>query len=111
MSKGMRDMRLTTTIAVGLLAAGPLLPLCQPAHAQQNDLLGRAQQFLNNNNNDQSSRDAYERGREDQMRREQAQRDRNYRRDTDQRWGNRDLDRDGRYGGQDRETYNYNRYP
>ena len=103
-------MRLIPTIAAGLLTAGPLLGLGPPAHAQQNDLLGRAQQLLNNNNN-QSDRDAYERGREDELRREQAQRDKHYRHDDDRRWTNRDQSEDGRYTGQDRQTYNYNRYP
>ena len=104
-------MRLITGIAAGLLAAGPLFASCPTAHADQNDLLGRAQQLLNNNNNNQSERDAYERGREDELRREQAQRNRHDPGDNDQRWGNRNLGQDGRHSDQDRETYNYNRYP
>ena len=105
-------MRFTTTIAAGLLVVGPMIAFSQPAKSQQNDLMGQAQRFLNgSSSNDQSGRDAYQRGREDEMRRQQAQQDRGYRRDTDQRMGDRDLNRDSRYRNQDRETYNYNKYP
>lgn len=104
-------MRFTTAIAAGFLAAGPLLALSPSAHAEQNDLMGQAQRFLNNNNNDQNNREAYQRGREDELRRQQAEHDRGYRRDNNPRLGDRDLDRDSRYHNQDRETYNYNRYP
>ena len=98
-------MRFTTAIAAGLLAAGPMIAFTQPAHSQQNDLMGQAQRFFNNNNNnDQNSRDAYQRGRDDEMRRQQAERDRSYSRDRDPRVGDRDVSRDGRYRGQDRET-------
>jgi len=106
-------MRLATVIAAGLLAAGPVIAFGPPAHSEQSDLMGQAQRFLNGNNNGQTDRDAYQRGREDEMRRQQAQRDRGYHRDYDQRLGDRDrdLNRDSRYRSQDRETYNYNRYP
>jgi hypothetical protein len=103
-------MRLINIVATGVLAIGPLFAFSSPTHAEQNDLLGRAQQFLNNNNSP-SDQDTYQRGRQDEMRREQAQRDRNYRRDNDQRWSDRDQSQDGRYSDRDRDTYNYNRYP
>lgn len=103
-------MRLINIIAASLLAIAPLFAFSSPTHAEQNDLLGRAQQLLNNNNN-AGNQDAYERGRQDEMRREQAQRDRNYRHDHEGRWSDRDPGQDGRYSGGDRETYNYNRYP
>ncbi|HJU27441.1 MAG TPA: hypothetical protein VJ722_12250, partial [Rhodanobacteraceae bacterium] len=105
-------MRLINIVAAGLLAVGPIFAFSSPARAEPNDLLGRAQQFLNNNNNNnsQSNQDAYERGRQDEMRREQAQRDRRYRRDDDQRWTDRDQSQVGGHSGRDRETYNYNRY-
>jgi hypothetical protein len=111
--KGATRMRLTTVIAAGLLAAGPVIAFGPPAHSEQNDLMGQAQRFLNGNNNGQTDRDAYQRGREDEMRHQQAGHDRGYRRDYDQRLGDhdRDLNRDSRYRSQDRETYNYNRYP
>jgi hypothetical protein len=102
-------MRLINIIAAGLLATGPVFAYSSQTHAEQNDLLGRAQQLFNNNS--QTNQDAYERGRQDEMRREQAQRDRRYRPDDDQRWRNRDPSQDGRYGDRDRDTYNYNRYP
>ncbi len=102
-------MRLITTVATCVLAAGPLFAFCPPAHAEQNDLFGRAQQLLNNNS--QSDQDAYARGRADERRREQAQQDRQYRHDNDQRSGNRDLSQERRYSDQDRDTYNYNRQP
>ncbi|HEY7579180.1 MAG TPA: hypothetical protein VH855_16435 [Acetobacteraceae bacterium] len=105
-------MRLMTAIAACILTAGPIVGFGPSAHSQQNDFLGQAQRFLNNNNsNSQSNEDAYRRGRQDEMRREQVQRDRRSRHDDDQRWSNRDLDRDSQYRGQDRDTYNYNRYP
>ena len=109
--KGERNMRFTTAIAAGLLVASPMIAFSQPAHSQQNDLMGQAQRFFNNNNNDQNSRDAYQRGREDEMRRQQAERDRGSRRDYDQRSGDRDLSGDSRYRSQDRETDHYNRDP
>jgi hypothetical protein len=102
-------MRLISITAAFLLGTGPLFAVCAPAHADQNDLLGRAQQFLNSNNDNRSNQNAYERGRDDERRREQAQRDPRERRDNDERWGNRDLNQNGRYGNQDRETYNYDR--
>lgn len=101
-------MRLTTAIAAGVLTAGPMFAFSPAAHAEQNDLLGRAQQYLNNNN--QGDQNAYERGRQDEMRREQADRSRRYQPD-DQRLGDRDFDRDSRDRHQDRDTYNYSRYP
>ena len=86
-------MRLMTTTALSLLAAAPLMCLGAPAQAGNNDWMGQAQQFLNNRGNDQN-RDAYERGREDEMRRQQADQDRyRYRRNDD----DRDLSRDDRY--------------
>jgi hypothetical protein len=104
-------MRLINITAACLLGAGPVSAISPPAHADQNDLLSRAQQFLNNNNDNQSGQNAYERGREDERRREQAQRDRRDRHDNDPGWSRRDLGQDGRNSDQDRETYNYNRYP
>jgi hypothetical protein len=110
--KGSTHMRLTPMLTAGLLAAGPVIAFGAPAYSQQqNDLMGQAQRFFNNNNNDQNNRDAYQRGREDELRHQQAERDRGYRRDYDQRSGDRDLSRESRYRSQDRDTYNYNRYP
>ena len=86
-------MRLMTTTVLSLLVAAPLMCIGAPARADNNDWMGQAQQFLNNRGNDQN-RDAYERGREDEMRRQQADQDRyRYRRNDD----DRDLSRDDRY--------------
>ena len=52
----------------------PLTLLGTPALADNNDWAGQAQRFFNNNQS--SDRDAYERGREDEMRRQQAEQDR-----------------------------------
>jgi hypothetical protein len=104
-------MRLISITAACLLGAGPLFAPCPFAHAEQNDLLGRAQRFVHNNNDDTGNRNAYERGREDERRRSQAERDERETHDNDQRWGDRDLNHDGRHSNQDRETYNYKRYP
>src|SRR5690348_10733365 len=81
-------MRSITAIAASILTAAPLVAFGPPAHAG-NDFLGKAQRFFNNDDND---RNAYQRGRDDEMRRNEAQRDRDhygYRRDYDQSW-NRD---------------------
>jgi hypothetical protein len=83
-------MRVITLAACGLLAAAPLVSVTTPARAD-NDFMGQAQRFLNGNND--NDRDAYERGRQDQLRREQQARD--YRHD---RWEHdRDWNRDNRY--------------
>ena len=65
-------MRSITAIAACVLTAAPLLAFGPPARAD-NDFVGQAQRFFNNGDND---RNAYERGREDQIRRQQAERDR-----------------------------------
>ena len=88
-------MRSRTTIAGALLIGVPLVTAGTPARADNNDLMGQAQRFLNGNSG--NDRDAYQRGRDDEMRRQQAERDRDrIRRDYD-----RDASRDGRY----REPY------
>ena len=84
-------MRSMTTIAAALLIGAPLVSVGTPARADNNDLMGQAQRFLNGNTG--NDRDAYQRGRDDEMRRQQAEQDRNRsRRDYD-----RDANRDGRY--------------
>ena len=81
------------------LAAVPFTPA---AHADGNDLMGQAQRFLNSGN-DNDNRDAYERGREDEMRRQQAERDRDHiRRDNDR---DRDWTRDEGYREQSNNGY------
>jgi hypothetical protein len=97
-------MRAIPAFAACLLTAVPLLAFGPLAHADNNDFLGQAQRFLNNNNGN-DNRDSYERGREDEMRRQQAERDRDrYQRDDSYR-------RDDAYRGDDRPRgpdYNYN---
>jgi hypothetical protein len=86
-------MRSITAIASCALLALPLVSLSAPARADSNDFMGQAKKFLNNdnNNNNSNDRNAYERGREDELRRQQAAQDRNaYRPD-------RDRSRDDRY--------------
>ena len=106
-------MRLFGAASFG--AAALALPLAMgtvPAKAQGNDVLGQVQRFFNNGRNDQ---DAYQRGREDELRRQQAQRDRwrenhdrygyndrQYRGDRDY-YDNRYSENGQRYPG----TYNY----
>jgi hypothetical protein len=85
-------MRTIAMIACSLLLAAPLTVGGTSAKAANNDYVGQAQRFLNNNNNS-DDRSAYERGRDDERRRQEAQRDRDdYRRDLD-----RDRTRDDRY--------------
>jgi hypothetical protein len=84
-------MRSMTTIAAALLIGAPLVSVATPARADNNDLMGQAQRFLSGNNG--NDRDAYQRGRDDEMRRQKADQDRNRsRRDYD-----RDANRDRRY--------------
>ena len=83
-------MRSVTAIASCALLALPLLSLSAPARADNNDIMGQAKKFFNND----SDRNAYERGRDDELRRQQAERDRDhhYRPDRDS-----NLTRDERY--------------
>jgi len=84
-------MRSMASIAAAILIGAPLLLVGTPARADNNDLMGQAQRLLNGNNG--NDRDAYQRGRDDEMRRQQAEQDRNRsRRDYD-----RDANRDGHY--------------
>ena len=85
-------MRSITAIASCALLALPLVSLSAPARADNNDFMGQAKKFLNNDNN--NDRNAYERGRQDELRRQQAEQDRDhhYRPERD---GN--LSRDERY--------------
>ncbi len=87
-------MRPIFTLASCAILTVPLLTLGPSARADSNnDFLGQAQKFFNGNDNDRD-RDAYQRGREDEWRRQQAQRDR-YQRDHEAY--RNDRDRDDRY--------------
>ena len=92
-------------IPAGLfLIAASLVPVGTPARADNNDFMGQAKRFLNNGGED---RDAYERGRTDEMRRQQADRDqRRYRRDYDYDQG---ADNNDRYRAPNRGYGNYDR--
>jgi hypothetical protein len=92
-------MRLITIATCCIMAFAPLMTPGTPARADNNDFMGKAQRFFNNDNNNRSDdRDAYERGRMDEMRRQQAEQDR-YR---------GDYDRDSRRGDRDRQPdYGY----
>ena len=90
-------MRFTATLSAALLIAVPLASVGTPAaRADNNDFMGQAQRFLNNKGDD---RDAYQHGRDDEIRRQQAERDR-YRRDYDQSPGSNDYYRSPNYGYQ-----------
>jgi hypothetical protein len=74
-------------LAAALLIAVPLASVGTPAaRADNNDFMGQAQRFLNNKGDD---RDAYQRGRDDEIRRQRAERDRS-RWDYDQSPGSND---------------------
>ncbi len=89
-------MRPITILASSLLIAVPLLSIGTPVQADNNNFMGQAQRFLNNKGDD---RDSYERGREDEMRRQQAEQDRSrYRRDHDRGSDRDDRNRDPNYG-------------
>jgi len=97
-------MRIIPVFTACLLAAAPLASFAPAAHADSNDFMGQAQRFLNNGSNN-DNRDAYERGREDEMRRQQAERSRDHvRRDNDR---DRDWTRDEGYREQSNNGYNY----
>lgn len=66
-------MRSVTLLVTSVLVAAPLVTLGTPARAANNDVLEQAQRFMNNDNSKNDNRDAYERGRDDEMRRQQAQ--------------------------------------
>ncbi|MBV9251347.1 MAG: hypothetical protein JO227_19120 [Acetobacteraceae bacterium] len=66
-------------VVLGLAVALPVAAVSVPARAD-NDFLNQAQRFLGNNNNkDEAARRAYEQGRADQIRRDQAARDPDHR--------------------------------
>ncbi len=89
-------MRSITKMATLAVMALPLVAFSSPARADSNDFINQAQRFFNNNGSD---RDAYERGREDEVRRQEAERDRRgWRRDHERDWSGHDRDRDDRYG-------------
>ena len=91
-------MRSITAIASCALLARPRVSLSAPARADSNDFMGQAKKFLNNDNNNNNDRNAYERGREDELRRQQAQQDRNaYRPDRDRSRDDRSRDPNVRY--------------
>ncbi|MEJ0019817.1 MAG: hypothetical protein WDN25_25330 [Acetobacteraceae bacterium] len=96
--------------SVTALAAVALSVVClsSPAQAQNSDVMGQVQKFFNNGNGS-DDRAAYERGRQDELRRQQADRDRaRYRRerDRDRDLGRYDRDRDQRHRAPE---YGYNR--
>lgn len=91
-------MRSITAIGSCALLALPLVALSPAAARADNDFLNQAQKLFDGGNN--NDRDAYERGRQDEMRRQQADRDdRRWRRDRE-----RALSREQRY----RDDYGYN---
>ena len=85
-----------------LLVAAPLVSLGSPARVDTSDFMGQAQRLLNNKGDD---RDSYQRGREDEMRRQQAEQDRNrYRRDYDRNSSRDDRYREPSYGYNSRDN-------
>ena len=94
-------MRSITTMASLAVLAIPLVSLAPSAHAQATDFMGQVQKFFNND----GDRDAYERGRQDEMRRQQAESER-YRA---RRERERDRDRDWARNQRDQDRYGYDR--
>jgi hypothetical protein len=89
-------MRSITKVASLALLALPLVSFSPPARAD-NDLMNQAQKFFNNGNNG-TDRDSYDRGRADEIRRQQADRERQgFRRERDRDVSGYDRDRDDRY--------------
>ena len=69
-------MRSVTTMAAALLIAAPLALVVTPAGAAGNDLTGQAQRFFNGRGDgrERGNLDAYQRDRDEEMRRQQAER-------------------------------------
>jgi len=99
----MRTIRMMASLAV---LAVPLVSLAPSARAD-NDLMGQVQKFFNNDNDNDHDRNAYQRGREDEMRRQQAERrDARWRREHDRDVSRYQRDRDDRYRDPN-NGYNY----
>jgi hypothetical protein len=96
-------MRAIPVLAAGFLTAVTLVSFGPSARADSNDFMGQAQRFLNNGNNGNDNRDAYQRGREDELRRQQARQDHD--RDRHDDGYRNDAYRGDRGRGSD---YNYN---
>ncbi len=90
-------MRRVTTMALGLLMTASVASFALHARAASNDPNGQVQGFVNNRGDEH---DAFQRGREDQMRRRQAERDR-YRWDEDQLSDSDDYYQSPNYGYRD----------
>ena len=76
-------MRVSERQPSALALAVPLAMATAPAQAQSNDALGQVQRFFKGGQNDQNDQNAYQRGREDELRRQQAQRDEHWRDNRD----------------------------
>jgi hypothetical protein len=108
-------MRPFTASLLGLTVALPLGFATVPARADNDNVLGRAQEFFQNWGNNSNDRNAYERGRQDEWQRNQARRDRDDRYDQAQRedWRNRDRfdrERADRWNREHEPQYGYNGY-
>jgi len=102
-------MRFITITASVCLIAAPLVSLGTPARADDNDFMGQAKRFLNNGENG-GDRNAYERGRSDEMRRQQAERDgHRYRRNYDNDQNSYSPDSNNGYRAPSRGYSNYDR--
>jgi hypothetical protein len=100
-------MRPITMVASGLLLAAPLVSFGPPAQADNgNNFVGQAQRLLNNRDDDRG----YDRGRDNEMRRPQAERDGyGYRRDDDRTWNSaRGRDDEVRRQQAERDRYQRN---
>jgi hypothetical protein len=90
-------MRSITKMASLAVLALPLMSFSSSARADSGDLMNQAQKFFNNGNNGNDS-GSYQRGRDDEMRRQQADRDRqSWRREHDRDVSGYARDRDDRY--------------
>jgi hypothetical protein len=87
-------MRPLTTLAVGLLIAAPVASFALHAQAASNDPTGQVQGFVNNRGD---GCDACQRRRDDEMRRQEAERDR-YRWVDDQQPDSDDYYQSPNYG-------------
>ena|SRR5690348_11543055 len=92
-------MRPVTVIACSLALTAPLVSVAPAAKADSNgNWVGQAQRLFNNGQD--NNRDAYERGRDDELRRQQAERDRDYRRRDHYRdWSRAEPGDRDRYNG------------
>jgi len=107
-------MRFSTASLLGLAVALSLGFATVPARADNDNLLGRAQNFFQNWGNNDNDQNAYDRQRHEDWQREHATRDwdnrHNQAQRDDRRWSDRDRAENDRWHRDHDQQYGYNGY-